>query len=488
MADEIRRACTKPPPAACDSPGVMRLTAALMVLPSLVLLALACSDAGGGSGTADGADARSPEDAGIQDIAADIAADLAPPDAGGASVDADDLTIPAILIRPGGERSVQHLDCVANTAGEAIAVWRETERDGTPQVWTSHLAPGSNDWETPRQLGVRTAPEIDRIGVALDREGRGLVVWNESGGSEDGVIGAFFTSTTGWTFPARVAPGWILSLVSHPDGHATAYGVLEGIPTTLLRYAPASGWQVDTALRMERPGFFFASPRGSGALFWNQPATTPTPELMLSEYAAGAWTAPARLQEPTPFDHPFPMINAALASDGAGLAIWNRGGEPQGDLWASARDAAGWSAPHRLKAGESALWNTTVLINEGGNGLMVWETGNPPRRKIWSALFERHAFQAATMLGEGSEWVTGALTSAGPDASAVVAWSTIGNVILRHFDPRVNTWTAAKAASGRNGGVADLCATIDGDNRARALWISGSPQTVKATLLAPPAR
>ena len=76
-------------------------------------------------------------------------------------MDADDLTIPAILIRPGGERSVQHLDCVANTAGEAIAVWRETERDGTPQVWTSHLPPGSNDWETPRQLGLRTAAEID---------------------------------------------------------------------------------------------------------------------------------------------------------------------------------------------------------------------------------------------------------------------------------------------------------------------------------------
>jgi hypothetical protein len=70
----------------------------------------------------------------------------------------------------------------------------------------------------------------------------------------------------------------------------------------------------------------------------------------------------------------------------------------------------------------------------------------------------------------------------------VVAWSTIGNVILRHFDPRVNAWTAAKAASGRNGGVADLCATIDGQNRSRALWISGSPQTVKATLLVPPVR
>jgi hypothetical protein len=355
-------------------------------------------------------------------------------------------------------------------------------------VWTSHLPPGSNDWETPRQLGVRTAPEIDRIGVALDREGRGLVVWNESGGPEDGVIGALFTSTTGWTVPARVAPGWILSLVSQQDGHATAYGVVEGIPSTLLRYSPASGWQVDTALRVERPGFFFASPGGSGALFWNQPATSPNQELMLSEYAAGAWTTPARLQDPRPFDHPFPMINAALATEGSGLAVWNRGGDSQGELWAATRINNHWSAPHRLQEGEAALWNTTVLISQGGNGLVAWETGNPPRRKIWSAVSEGITFGPTTMLGEGSELVTGAVISIGLRASAVVAWSTIGNVILRHFDPRVNAWTAAKAASGRNGGVADLCATIDGANRARALWISGSPQTVKATLLAPPAR
>jgi hypothetical protein len=122
-------------------------------------------------------------------------------------------------------------------------------------------------------------------------------------------------------------------------------------------------------------------------------------------------------------------------------------------------------------------------------GLVVWETGNPPRRKIWSAVFGGNGFDPTTMLGEGSELVTGALLeSGGLIVSAVVAGSTTGSVILRHLDPRVAAWTAAKAASGRNSGVADLCATIDAQNRARALWISGSPQTVQATLLVPPAR
>jgi hypothetical protein len=443
-------------------------------LPGLLWLTLgACSGTRGDNPSADAADAQPTPDAAI--------ADIGPSDASPADVppDTDDLTVPATILRPGGERSLQHLDCMVNPDGEGIAVWRETERDGTPQIWASHLTRSRLAWEAPRQLGVRTAAEIDRISVAIDRNGRALAVWNETGGAEDGVVGVFFKADTGWTDPARVAPGWFLSLVSHPDGQATAFGVLEGTPTTLLRFLPATGWQVDDALKVDRPGFFFASPLGNAVQFWNVPATAASNhELMLSEYAAGTWTPPTRLQEPQPFDHPFPMVNAALATDGSGLAIWNRGGEAQGELWASARNASGWAPPHRLKDGESALWTTTVLISDGGNGLIVWETGNPPKRKIWSALHLDQAFQPASMLGEGSELVTGAVAKVGSGTTAVVAWSTIGNVILRRWSPTTG-WEPAKAASGRNGGVADLCATLDAQGRARALWISGSPQTVK---------
>ena len=394
--------------------------------------------------------------------------------------------MPATILRPGGERSLQHLDCVVNADGEGLAVWRETERDGTPQVWTSHLPRSGLAWEAPRQLGVRTAVEIDRISVAIDCSGRGLVLWNETGDAEVGIVGAVFKPDVGWTDPAHIAPGWFLSLASHPDGRATAFGVLEGIrTTTLLRHAPATGWQLDTALRVEHPGFFFAGPPGNAVQFWNVPATAPNHELMLSEYADGTWTPPTRLHEPQPFDHPFPMVNGALAADGSGLVIWNRGGDARGELWASARNASGWAPPHRLRDGDAPLWNTTVLVTDGGNGLMVWESGNPPKRKIWSALHLNGAFQPAALLGEGSELVTAAVDPMGSGSYAVVVWSTIGNVIFRRRHVERPDWETPRAASGRNGGVADLCAAIDARRRAWALWISGSPQTLKAATLHP---
>jgi hypothetical protein len=407
--------------------------------------------------------------------AADATPDAAPAEAAPAAP-----TLNTVTLRPGDDKSLQHLECAMNAAGEAVAVWKESDADGKLQVWAAQLPREQGAWRPLVRLGARPTSDLDRVSATVDGEGRALAVWNELDGADAGVVAARFLPATGWEPPKRISPGWVLSLVGSGSGEATAWSALEGTPPTLVRFAPATGWQADSAFQVPRPGFFFASPLGRGVHLWNQPAAA-TPgahELLLVEYGAGgAWTAPARLQEALPFDHPFPMINGAIARDGSGVVIWNRGGEAQGELWSSVSAQPGaWQPPHRLAGGEAPLWNTTLLARDGGDVLAAWESGSPPRRKVWAALRTAGHWHPAVVLGDGSELVTGALGAAG---SAVVAWATPHRVYARRHTAG-SGWGPPLLAQGQNGGVADLCAGIDEKGRGWILWINGGPQMLRA--------
>jgi hypothetical protein len=389
-----------------------------------------------------------------------------------------DPRLDTVTIRPGGDRNLQHLDCSGNAAGEGMALWRETDGAGAISVWASHLAGGS--WDAPRSLGQRPTADLNQIGVSVDAGGSAIAVWNESDGPGAGVVGARFAPATGWTAVERIGAGWVLTLAGSPAGDAVAFGVLEGATPTLLRYAPAAGWTADASLRVEHQGFFFASPVARGLMTWNQ-AEAGGSALVASEYAAGAWSAPVRVQEPLAFDHPLPSVNAALAADGSGLLVWNRGGEAQGSLWVAETAGPGtWKPPRLLADGDAPLWTTTVLVREGAAGMVTWETGMPPRRQVWTALRANGAWQERLNVGEGSEFVTAALAATG---HALVGWSTPRRVYGRHHTPGVG-WGEARLAVGDNGGVADICALIDDRGRGWIVWISGSPQVVRAAAIA----
>jgi hypothetical protein len=430
---------------------------------SLLLLALLAACGGGGKTAAGGLDA---------------AVDAAPAvEAAVAEVPADPR-LGTITVRPGGDRNLQHLDCSGNAAGEGMALWRETDGAGKLTVWASRLTGGG--WEPPLSLGERPPADLNQIGVNVDAGGRAVAVWNESDGPAAGVVGTRFLPGMGWTAVERIGPGWVLTLAGSAAGDAVAFGVLEGTTPTLLRYAPGAGWSLDANLRVEHQGFFFASPVGRGLMTWNQAAGGGS-ELMASEYTPGAWSAPVRVQEAVPFDHPLPSVNATLATDGSGLLVWNRGGETQGSLWVAATTGPGqWQPPRMLMDGDAPLWTTTVLVREGGGGMVTWETGMPPRRQVWTALRANAQWQERVNVGEGSEFVTAALAASG---SALVAWSTPRRVYGRHFAPG-RGWGEARLAVGDNGGVADLCALIDDRGHGWIVWISGSPQVLRAAAIA----
>jgi hypothetical protein len=418
-----------------------------------------------------------------RDAAGDVSAPLdvaAPPDADPTEAPPPDPVLETIMIRPGAERTLHHMDCTGNAAGDGMALWRETDPAGKHEVWAARLGRDGR-WQPAESLGARPTTDLDRLGVTLDAGGQALAVWNELDGPQAGVVSAR-GMPGGWTEPGRIAPGWVLSLAGSAAGDAVAFGVVEGTAPTLLRYRPLTGWTMDVNLRLERAGFFFAGAGGRSVLLWNQPAGPGAHEFQASEYGDGTWSAPVRVQEAQPFDHPLPSVNATVAAGGNGLVVWNRGGELQGELWAAATSGPSqWEAPRRLSSGEAPLWTTTPVVQEGGRAMVSWETGMPPRRKVWAALRGEGGWQESVMLAEGAEADTAALAASG---DALVAWSTARRVYGRHFT-RAGGWGPARLALGDNGGVSDLCAFIDGQGRGWVLWVNGGPQKLRAAAIAP---
>jgi hypothetical protein len=433
---------------------------------ALLSLAGACT---GGAGT-------TPADALVADAPIPVAPDAAAPeDVLPVEAPPPDPVLPTMLLRPPGERTLQHMECGGNAAGDGMVIWRESDPSGKHEVWAARLG-RDGQWQPAESLGARPTTELDRLGVTVDAEGQALAVWNELDGPQAGVVSARSLPATGWEAPARISAGWVLSLVGSATGEAVAFGVVDGTPPTLLRYRPGAGWTLDSSLRQERSGFFFAGAGGRAVLLSNQPVGPGTQDLVASEYASGTWSTPLRVQEALPFDHPLPSVNATIALDGSGLAVWNRGGDLQGELWAATTSAPGtWEAPRRLSQGSAPLWTTTAVVR-GAGAMVSWETGMPPRRKVWAARRAGGAWQESVMLAEGAEADTAALAASG---EALVAWSTARRVYGRHHTP-ARGWGPAQLALGDNGGVSDLCAFIDGQGRGWILWINGGPQKLRA--------
>jgi hypothetical protein len=415
------------------------------------------------------------KDPGVDAATTTDAMDAAAPTADAAPDEAMHAPLAAVLVRPSGERTLHHLDCALNRAGAGVAVWRETDFDFKSTVWASRFA---GAWQPSERLGARPATQIEGPVAALDGEGRGLAVWNESEVMDAGVFAARLLPATGWAAPARISPRWILSLAGSAAGEAAAFGAGDAKSATLLRFTPSAGW-ADEVVRLDPEGSFFASPLGHGLLVWNQPAAGGR-EVYTSDSLGGAWAAPVRLQDARAFDNPLPILNAALAPDGSTILIWNRGGEVTGQLWGAGRSADGaWEPPHLLADGEAALWTTDVVAADGGGGVAVWETGDSPERKVWAALHDASGWRPAVRMGDRSEVTAAALGAGG---SAVVAWASPGRLYGRHYDP-VAGWGAVAAGLDTNAGVASLCAAVDGAGHGWLVWVGESPQVVHAAPL-----
>jgi hypothetical protein len=210
--------------------------------------------------------------------------------------------------------------------------------------------------------------------VAVDANGKGLVVWSEQVGANYVIRARFLTGTD--------APAVTLSNA----GNA-------GLPRIAL----------DSA--------------GDAIVVWTQDLGSRN-EIWASRYAVASatWSTPVQVSSASAIaDANVPDI----AADGAGnaIVIWHQGDGRTNhfDVW-SARYAMGsnsWVAPVMISDGVNSAYNPHVAVNASGQGILAWE----------------HEQDDGTMISNGPKDITArTATTAGVMGSSVRLNAVAGNI------------------------------------------------------------
>jgi hypothetical protein len=226
-------------------------------------------------------------------------------------------------------------DVAADPAGNAVAVWTET--DGSlVTVWSSRRAADDAAWEAPFMLGVSGVDDGTHTPaphVALDARGDGVAVWSLSTG------GAW----TVWVSRYRGDTGtWEAAAPLQPDDGGDSTGAQLALDANGDAYAT---WR-----------------RQDGASF----------SVWAARFVArsGAWTAPVPLDD-LAGDAVGPSV--AAAGDGQAVVVWQQRAGVAG-VRASRFDpkSGTWGAPLLLDADGPTAQAPRVAVDAWGTAVAIW--------------------------------------------------------------------------------------------------------------------
>lgn len=281
--------------------------------------------------------------------------------------------------------------------------------------------------------------------IAVSPQGRGLVVWAETGVAH-----------------TNIRAKWL-------DGSSP--------PVTL-----SNGLGEASVPRLSFDGL------GNAVAIWAQDDTTVN-QVWVARYVVGqGWGAPRQISTLTAAGAGYPGV----ACDGLGnaLAVWYQGSGVTNhfDVWASAFSVAGgtWGAPVLVSDGINNAYRSCVAMNGSGNALAVWSqdqgngsVSNGPK-DVWGRTFTLSG-------GWGTTHLLNAVSGATKDVygQAVVAMDAGGNgtalwvqqsaagpyiIWANRFASSGGWGNALEIASGATGDCYGPDVVMDGSGQAHAVW------------------
>lgn len=314
-----------------------------------------------------------------------------------------------------------------------------------------------------------------RVGVALDSDGNGMVVWARE---KPGAIQASRSTTrSAWDEPSTIS---LIPDRAHDDptvafdAHGNAVAVwgegsrcLEGLATWANRFEARAGWataqriQPNASACVQTRGrglpnplsaFVAADPAGNAMGFWNQSKDTSLEiypngilvGLSVAEFSpAGGWREPLALSSPGNY-RGGTEARAATSADGSGFVVWSAG-----DVFSARREPSGrWTGVERLA---SPARTPDVAAYGSGSALAAWvykASFFPRVDQIMASRFEPgQGWSAPEKLWQG-------VAATGPRLAA----NSRGEAVLLWTDDNFSLW-ASRCAPGSGWTSPDLIVT-----------------------------
>jgi PKD domain len=312
-----------------------------------------------------------------------------------------------------------------NEHGDAVVAWVGFGNIGA--TVRAIVRPAGGAWSPPKQISAGTDP--DHVTVAIDAQGRAVVVWAEGLGS---VAGAFYTPGSGWAKTGMVVKGDQVQGADSPrvaidaSGHATVVWTWGGLGLLYSKVQAAegsasSGWAPAVTIQTKGYGASAAdiavTPDGRAIATWERNDGKYTViDATLRPEPGAAWSDPAVVSDPTK-DSGTP--SAAIDPHGDALVAWDQvaaiGHLAYVSEWRAG--GAGWGKQHALAAPASGQSAPRVAFDSGGDAVAAFARGTSIQTADYDAAPALSAVQAP---GSGAPGETLAFS-----ASATDLWSAV---------------------------------------------------------------
>lgn len=336
-----------------------------------------------------------------------------------------DTTTPGFTSRPKVAMDAQ---------GNAIAVWEHNFAGGVRNAWANRFVPGVG-WGTAELIESDDSGSVSRPHIGMDDAGNAIAVWRQTNATATVMWANHFVPGTGWGSPEPIGPDTSFSptpgpVAMDPGGNATAvWRQFNGTTTSIYanRFDVIAGWGsaevIDAGVGTALFPDVAMDSSGNAIAVWDQ--GTAVQSIFANRFAAGTgWGTPELLE--TDDTTVAQLARVAVNSGGDAMAVWRQstnilsnrfvlgtgwettvainatmgGGRPavsmddQGNAIAAwcqldgtfvnsvfaARFApgVGWGTPERIEpySADACDDGTPIAMDDAGNAIVVWQQGD----------------------------------------------------------------------------------------------------------------
>jgi hypothetical protein len=322
-------------------------------------------------------------------------------------------------------------------SGRTVMLWSASSTPGAPLHW-SLMLPGETRFGASRTLAVPAGSESYLPLLVATRAGGFVALWESNKrGSQVAVVSTLAPGGEQWTSPrvlsgaARVTSTQALSTAA--DGSVfAAWSDLQGMYVAHLD-PDGTTWSQPQFLAGGSPGTaqFAAGKDGTVALVWNAGG------LYVAVKRAGSrsFLQAHALGRKTTFDHVLHGYSVAVGADGRVTTIWTDPTDTRILVADLPANASSWAKDPPLTVPSAANIEPVALANTRKGGLIAAWSKHTPGNAKW-------VVQSATRRAGRSHWGAPTTIAVRPNAATSIALSSRGaKVIAAWLDSQVLTTT-----------------------------------------------
>ena len=376
---------------------------------------------------------------------------------------------------------------VVHASGNALAVWYQLTSSGRSDVWANRYTPAAG-WGTAELIETDDSGSAEEVQMAMDTAGNAVAVWRQHDGTRNNIWANRYDAVNGWgtaelieTDDAGNASAPRVAL--DPAGNAIAvWNQFDGTRNNIWANRYATGaWGTAQTIETGNGDAIQADigvdASGDALVVWNQFDGTEF-SVYANRYdydatsGSGAWGSAAPIESGAG-DVGYTRI--AMHASGNALIVWGQSNGVRYRLWANRYDSVtAWGTAEPIENSTDNIDTPQIEMDANGNGIAIWTQYGSAQDEIWVNRFTAGAWGTAVIVSASGGDAGAPQIAFDPLGNAMAVWhqddGTRDNIWARRFDAGSSTWGTIQSLESGTGQADGAQIGIDADGNAIAVW------------------